>query len=87
MKGLIMSGTQKYTLRIERYSLWEFCQALEKSILAGYTLDLESNEGFPQQIGSIYTCAVVKEVKEEQEQEKEVKEEPKKVGRKPKSAE
>lgn len=59
-----MLEVQKEELRIENYSLWEFCSALEKAILQGYTLDLESNEGFPQQIGSIFTCKVCKVVKE-----------------------
>lgn len=88
-----MLGAQKEELRIENYSLWEFCSALEKAILQGYTLDLDSNEGFPQQIGTIFTCKVykvhkvhkvVKEVEEQVQSVEQPEPEVKKVGRKPK---
>lgn len=42
-------------LKIENYGLWEFLQDFQQGVSQGYELD-ESNEGFPQVFGSLYTC-------------------------------
>lgn len=45
-------------LKVENYGLWEFLQDLQQGINQGYELD-ESNEGWPQVFGSLYTCLMV----------------------------
>lgn len=52
-----MLELQEHTgkLKAENYGLWEFLQDLQQGVNQGYELD-DSNEGFPQVFGSLYTC-------------------------------
>ena len=76
----------KETLNIETYSLFEFCQKVQESILQGWKFDFESNANFPTMFGSMLVCGMVKdgvpEVKIEVVPEEVKEEQPKKVGRK-----
>ena len=68
--------------RIETYSLYEFCQAVQQSIIEGWRFDFESNENFPTAFGSMLVTGMVKpeaETKGSTEDNTEVKR-----GRKPK---
>lgn len=51
---------QTETKRIDSYSFMEFCQLTEQAIKEGYSFDFESNENFPQMMGSFITCGLVK---------------------------
>jgi len=42
--------------RVEDYSLATWLEQVQECIQDGYEFDMESNEGFPTQIGSVYTC-------------------------------
>lgn len=64
------------TKRIETYSLYEFCQEVQESILDGFKFDFESNENFPTAFGSMLTCGLVKAVEVEVEVEAKVEETP-----------
>ena len=57
-----MLELQEHTgkLKVENYGLWEFLQDLQQGVSQGYELD-ESNEGFPQVFGSLYTCLLKKQ--------------------------
>lgn len=46
--------------RIETYSLYEFCQAVQQSIIEGWRFDFESNELFPTAFGSMLVTGMVK---------------------------
>jgi hypothetical protein len=46
--------------KIETYSLYEFCQAVQQSILEGWRFDFESNENFPTAFGSMLITGMVK---------------------------
>lgn len=46
--------------RIEAYSIAEFVQQVQQAIREGYELDLNTNENYPQQFGTLFTCGVVK---------------------------
>lgn len=46
--------------RIEAYSIAEFVQQVQQAIREGYELDLDTNENYPQQFGTLFTCGVVK---------------------------
>lgn len=46
--------------RIETYSLYEFCQAVEQSIIEGWRFDFESNDLFPTAFGSMLVTGMVK---------------------------
>lgn len=46
--------------RIETYSLYEFCQAVQQSIIEGWRFDFESNELFPTAYGSMLITGMVK---------------------------
>ena len=48
------------TKRIETYSLFEFCQAVEQSIIEGWRFDFNSNEMFPTAFGSMLVTGMVK---------------------------
>lgn len=48
--------------RIEAYSIAEFVQQVQQAIREGYELDLNTNENYPQQFGTLFTCGVVKQV-------------------------
>lgn len=56
-----MLELQQHTgkLKCENYGLWEFLQDLQQGVNQGYELD-DSNEGFPQTFGSLYTCLLKK---------------------------
>lgn len=47
------------TKRIEAYSIAEFVQQVQQAIREGYELDLNTNENYPQQFGTLFTCGVV----------------------------
>lgn len=44
---------------IEAYSLAEFCVALEKAVLEGYSVDTSRNETYPVAYGSHLTATLV----------------------------
>jgi hypothetical protein len=46
--------------KIETYSLYEFCQAVQESVLEGWRFDFESNENFPVAFGSMLVTGMVK---------------------------
>ena len=46
--------------KIETYSLYEFCQAVEQSVIEGWRFDFESNELFPTAFGSMLVTGMVK---------------------------
>lgn len=48
--------------KIETYSLYEFCQAVQQSIIEGWRFDFESNELFPTMFGSMLVTGMVKAV-------------------------
>jgi len=45
---------------IQAYSLAEALKAAQDGALEGYSVDLESNEGYPQQFGSMIVFSLVK---------------------------
>lgn len=47
------------TLKIEAYSLFEFCQLVQNAILEGWKFDFESNEHFPTAFGSLLVAGMV----------------------------
>jgi hypothetical protein len=47
-------------LKIEAYSLFEFCQQVEKAIKDGWVFDFESNELFPTAFGSMLVAGLKK---------------------------
>jgi hypothetical protein len=53
--------------RIETYSLYEFCQAVEQSVIEGWRFDFESNELFPTAFGSMLVTGMVKAPSQQQE--------------------
>lgn len=50
--------------KIETYSLYEFCQAVEQSVIDGWRFDFESNELFPIAYGSMLVTGMVKKPKD-----------------------
>jgi hypothetical protein len=46
--------------KIETYSLYEFCQTVQQSIIDGWRFDFESNENFPTSFGSMLVAGLVK---------------------------
>ena len=48
------------TKRIETYSLFEFCQAVQESVIEGWRFDFNSNELFPTAFGSMLVTGMVK---------------------------
>lgn len=51
--------TANQTKRIEAYSIAEFVQQVQQAIREGYELDLDTNENYPQQFGTLFTCGMV----------------------------
>jgi len=49
-------------LQIQEYSLIDFLQEVQKYIIDGYRIDFETNEGYPQQLGTIYLAQLVPQV-------------------------
>lgn len=47
--------------KIETYSLYEFCQAVEQSVIEGWRFDFNSNELFPTMFGSMLVTGMVKD--------------------------
>lgn len=46
--------------KIETYSLYEFCQSVQQSIIEGWRFDFDSNELFPTAYGSMLITGMVK---------------------------
>lgn len=46
--------------KIETYSLYEFCQAVQQAVIEGWRFDFESNELFPTAFGSMLVTGMVK---------------------------
>jgi hypothetical protein len=46
--------------KIETYSLYEFCQVVQQSIIDGWRFDFESNDLFPTAFGSMLVTGMVK---------------------------
>ena len=68
----------KETLRLDTYSLFEFCQRVQETIIAVWRFDFDSNENAPVAYGSMLTCGMIREelpVQEEKVVPEEVKEE------------
>jgi hypothetical protein len=55
-----MKEIQQETKAIETYSLFEFCQKIQESILQGFRFDFESNQNFPTAFGSMLVCGMVR---------------------------
>jgi hypothetical protein len=49
-------------LQIQEYSLIDFLQEVQKYVIDGYRIDFETNEGYPQQLGTIYLAQLVPQV-------------------------
>lgn len=47
-------------IQLQEYGLAEFIKQIEVKVNAGYALDLDSNEGYPQQYGTLYTVRMLK---------------------------
>lgn len=47
------------TLKIEAYSLFEFCQKVQDGIKQGYVFDFDSNANFPTAFGSLLVAGMV----------------------------
>jgi hypothetical protein len=74
--------------RIETYSLYEFCQAVQQSIIEGWRFDFDSNELFPTAFGSMLVTGMVKAEEKPQSLEQETAQDNTEVkrGRKPKDS-
>lgn len=46
--------------RIETYSLYEFCKAVQEAVVEGWRFDFESNELFPTAFGTMLVAGMVK---------------------------
>ena len=51
--------TLQSKVKIEAYSLAEFCKLTQEAIKQGYEFDFETNEYFPQSYGSLKECTMV----------------------------
>lgn len=47
--------------KIETYSLYEFCQAVQQAVIEGWRFDFNSNELFPTMFGSMLVTGMVKD--------------------------
>ena len=56
------NAVQKEIKTFHAFSLVETLEELQKAILDGYRLDLDSNENYPQLYGTHYIISVVKDV-------------------------
>lgn len=77
-----MQQKQPY-IKIQEFSFWEFCAALEKAVADGYRLDFETNAGFPSAYISSYSAGLKLEVEPEESAEEQT-ESIKRRGRPPK---
>jgi hypothetical protein len=50
-------------LQIQEYSLIDFLQEVQKYVIDGYRIDFVTNEGYPQQYGSVYIAQMIPQVK------------------------
>lgn len=64
---------QRDKKEIHTYSLVDTLLELQAAVLDGYTLDVETNEGFPQLFGTHYIITVFKDTEVEPEVTKEQK--------------
>jgi len=46
--------------RIETYSLYEFCKAVQEAVIEGYRFDFSSNDLFPTAFGTMLVAGMVK---------------------------
>lgn len=53
-----MIEQQKHTnkIQVQNFGLVEWLKDVQEAIQAGYEFDFETNEGYPQVIGTVYTC-------------------------------
>lgn len=47
-------------IQLQEYGLAEFIKQIEVKVNEGYRLDLDSNEGYPQQYGTMFTARMLK---------------------------
>lgn len=47
-------------IRVEEYSLYDFCKTTQSLIQDGYEFDFESNDNFPISYGNMITAGMVK---------------------------
>jgi hypothetical protein len=57
------------TKRIEAYSLFEFCQAVQEAVQEGYVFDFQTSENFPTAFGSLLVAGMVQPTKQQKVQE------------------
>ena len=55
---------------VQEYGLDAFVTKIAELAANGYKVDLQSNEGYPRQIGVVYTTIMLKEVTEVKEEVK-----------------
>ena len=46
--------------KIETYSLYEFCKAVQEAVVEGWRFDFDSNELFPTAFGTMLVAGMVK---------------------------
>lgn len=46
-------------IQVQNFGLVEWLKDLQEATQAGYEFDFETNEGYPQQIGHVYTCQML----------------------------
>ena len=46
-------------IQVQNFGLAEWLKDAQEAIQAGYEFDFETNEGYPQQIGHVYTCQML----------------------------
>lgn len=51
---------QPDSIQLQEYGLAEFIKQIEIKVNQGYRLDLDSNEGYPQQYGTMFTARMLK---------------------------
>jgi len=74
------------TLKIEAYSLFEFCQLVQNAILEGWRFDFDNNDHFPTAFGSLLVAGMVSNQVPQTETETEQETSGSTRGRKPKVA-
>lgn len=59
-----MIGLQEHNgkLKVENYGLMEWATDVQSAVQQGYEIDT-SNEGYPQNFGSLYTCLMVESIR------------------------
>ena len=56
----VTTQEQPDSIQLQEYGLAEFIKQIEVKVNAGYKLGLETNEGYPQQYGTLYTVGMLK---------------------------